>query len=1302
MQIESTSSTGTFEIGQDFTATAGQTYTVSVDINIPDSLELNGSNGVAFGLVYCVDGTWYNASSRWLGSTSGWERFSHTVTLPNGSISNCHVFLELVDTQGIVRFDNVQVERSGGARNYNLVENSDFSKGTGSDVYKWTTSGADSVDGVQYISDAGRNFYMMTGSVSKAKYLRQQVYVNAKAGDSLIIGGKVAAYATSGTSNSRKFEIMAYLYDADGYYMKTVTIPFDKNVSQERQVKAAYVPLEEDCKYLYFYFRYYYQTDSFTIDDAFVYVDSYGDHYTYDEANGLTTTVCNDEGTKTEYDYGDDTDVDEVIQTVSGVEQTVAEYSYDDNHNVTTTTNNIGTRIEYEYNNAGQITKQTTINTDENGEEITMTETFAYYQNGNYIKGYTDASDVTTLYVYDNDDSGENITKGLLTSVTDSIGNVTTYTYDPNTDELLSTSGESEPSVSSTTSFTYENYLPKTITKNGTSYSYEYDALNRVTSSKVGTQTLTTNSYDSRQRLSQVTYANNASYAPIYDSRDRLIGDLWNDVQISEYYYNDNDRLSKVVDNVTDTSYQYDYAFYDLPFRVTGSDGTLSTYDYNRSGSLARLTFSDDNVNIYSGKYYTNEKGMPEDVVIDTLDNTLIHYNYDEFGRVESYSYGPVIRTIKYKDGATNGVATTSNQIEEIIDETKDGDHLQVYSFEYNDDGSFYLSYEGVDQQTYDYIYDGLGRVIENFITEDLYVYSYDSAGNITSTGIWYEPIHTFTYGNENWKDQLTAFDGKAITYDANGNPLTFDGYNYTWQRGTQLAGITGNGKDINYVYDSQGHRVQKTVNGVTTNYLYSGDLLMRQTDGTNTIDFQYDASGDMVGIVYNGVPYYYLRNLLNDISGIVDGEGNVVAKYRYDAYGNIIYSSGDMAAINPIRYRGYYYDTETNWYYLQSRYYNPEWCRFISPDSLFVAGDAITGNNMYAYCNDNPVMYVDSAGAIPELNNIDYTKVAEGIRIISGTMSKLLTPFAEELFSGITDELLFGLKGFFGPNFATSSFMIFVGTPLLCLGSITLLPLLDAMIEPEQKFPESPEFIFPTGIRHTTPWSMEFLTGYAEYFLGFESDGNGNYVTNPSKFMWQSMVGYNWFYDFFFSLGGPIKKVVFPFEASMTGLLPNASYALWCWKADYWNLGAGAEIGIYWQPIKSLAERGFYRIDQWNLLVDVNMQVTYDHSKDELSPRNDVEVLTGAGEPDSSLKQTSWWITTFSPRIQFVDLEALNVCQAVNFAESGIHNNLYESFLNTYSGDNKPVELFWSVSGSQWEYLNSDSDYPYEFYIQY
>ena len=258
-------------------------------------------------------------------------------------------------------------------------------------------------------------------------------------------------------------------------------------------------------------------------------------------------------------------------------------------------------------------------------------------------------------------------------------------------------------------------------------------------------------------------------------------------------------------------------------------------------------------------------------------------------------------------------------------------------------------------------------------------------------------------------------------------------------------------------------------------------------------------------------------------------------------------------------------------------------------------------------------------------------------------------------------------------------------------------------MIDPAQQFPNSPEFKLPTGIRHLTPWSMEFLAGYAEYFLGFEQNGN-NYITNPSKFMWQSMVGYNWFYDYFFSLGGPIDRVIIPFEAKLKDSNKTAYYAVWCWKADYWNLGAGAEIGIYWQPIKALAERGFYRVDQTNLLIQVNMQVTYDHSKDILTDSTDLEILTGSGTNDISLKQTSWWITTFSPRIQFAKVDAINVCQAVKFVESGIHDNLFESLYSYYnnSDNSKPDQLSWSASGSQWDYLNNDSDCPYEFYIQY
>ena len=95
----------------------------------------------------------------------------------------------------------------------------------------------------------------------------------------------------------------------------------------------------------------------------------------------------------------------------------------------------------------------------------------------------------------------------------------------------------------------------------------------------------------------------------------------------------------------------------------------------------------------------------------------------------------------------------------------------------------------------------------------------------------------------------------------------------------------------------------------------------------------------------------------------IVDGTGTNVAKYRYDPYGNLVSSSGTMAAANPLRYRGYYYDTETGFYYLQSRYYDPKICRFINADNFASTGQGILGHNMFAYCGNNPIVFRDSSG---------------------------------------------------------------------------------------------------------------------------------------------------------------------------------------------------------------------------------------------------------------------------------------------------------------------------------------------------
>ncbi len=121
--------------------------------------------------------------------------------------------------------------------------------------------------------------------------------------------------------------------------------------------------------------------------------------------------------------------------------------------------------------------------------------------------------------------------------------------------------------------------------------------------------------------------------------------------------------------------------------------------------------------------------------------------------------------------------------------------------------------------------------------------------------------------------------------------------------------------------------------------------------------------------------PYYYFRNGQGDIIGLFDGNGNIVARYSYDSWGNLLSikdSNGNdrtndntfVGYKNPIRYRGYYYDSETKLYYLQSRYYNPEWGRFLNADSITTSD--LLGKNLFSYCQNNPVSYMDGGGTCP------------------------------------------------------------------------------------------------------------------------------------------------------------------------------------------------------------------------------------------------------------------------------------------------------------------------------------------------
>lgn len=522
-------------------------------------------------------------------------------------------------------------------------------------------------------------------------------------------------------------------------------------------------------------------------------------------------------------------------------------YEYDSKHNITKATSAENVVYSFEYDASGNPTK------GKIGDTTLFTQTTSTYTpSGNYIKTVTDSSRNTVTYDYDE-------TKGTLKSVTDPASKTTTYSYD-SMDRLTGVS-KNVDGRDITNSYTYENDKIKTITHNGFSYGFNYDSLGNNTSVNAGTQNLITNSYDlTTGNLLQSTYGNGQTVSNDYDNLDRVTAKKYNGTTRYTYQYDAAGNVGYHEDLVNSVNYRYVYDLSDRLAKVVDSQGNSTTYGYDANNNKNKLT-EKINGKTYDISYGYDKDNRPYDV---QYANNDIMYTYDSLGRkikdgyITPTQFGSNGYYVEYSYADGVGGSTTTK-----VSSVNFFNKGRTINYTYDSKGNIDTITD--NNKSIKYYYNELNEVIreDNQVLNKTIVYTYNAGGNIlTKTEYNYttdanpaNPINTYSYsyGDSNWKDKLTAYNGKTITYDAIGNPLTYDGWTFTWEEGRQLASMSKSGTNISYKYNDQGIRTEKNVNGVVTKYHLNGDDVTYEDNGTDKIYYTYDSSGKLISMNLNG-----------------------------------------------------------------------------------------------------------------------------------------------------------------------------------------------------------------------------------------------------------------------------------------------------------------------------------------------------------------------------------------------------------------------------------------------------------------
>lgn len=426
------------------------------------------------------------------------------------------------------------------------------------------------------------------------------------------------------------------------------------------------------------------------------------------------------------------------------------------------------------------------------------------------------------------------------------------------------------------------------------------------------------------------------------------------------------------VKNQTTTTTEYKYKNINNSIVTRKSDLTMDTND---DGKSSRLT------NLYNGDVYKYEQNANENAVIKTIssNNNILYSSTEKKTSEINTSY--LVNTYQSHKNFEYTFDLSGN----IIQINLNNEIIQKYSYDAHGRLEWQIDYR--NRKGYKYEYNSTG----NILAEWVYPLNQDGEPNKNNGNVKYM---TYGYddnikeGNTNWPDQLTSYDGQILTYDNSGNPIQYiNDMKFVWHRGRLLSEIQLNDKKIvSYKYNENGLRIYKDCKDYETSYEWDQDMLIREKvkyKATNELyDIWYflDNIGSVTGFEYSYLDdsnkikketVYYEKNIQGDVIGLLDSTGEEIANYEYDGWGRIVSSTCKKGKelpykLNHITYRGYYLDEETKFYYLQSRYYDPEIFRFINADDLKYLGKSdsmIDKNNLYIYCSDNPIMFTDQGG---------------------------------------------------------------------------------------------------------------------------------------------------------------------------------------------------------------------------------------------------------------------------------------------------------------------------------------------------